>query len=160
MARLLEWFVISSTSGPRFVRTLHYDLSILVGPAWHGTQLHWVTQALHHNEAVIHEGGKDMHSYLSSAKLLIFFVVAVVFSSWMRGVWGRKVLEFNFPQQITAFCWGQLCLTSHTQSSPNFFFFWNLISYFWVFLNVFIFNWRIIKMPNSNFHILLSFSLV
>ena len=73
MARILEWFVISSTNGPHFVRTLHYDLSILVGPAWYGTQLHWVTQALHHNEAVIHEGGKRTWtvSYLSSVKLLI-----------------------------------------------------------------------------------------
>ena len=28
-ARLLEWFAIPSSSGPCFVRTLHYDLSIL-----------------------------------------------------------------------------------------------------------------------------------
>ena len=29
MARILEWFVIYSTSGPHFVRTLHYDSSVL-----------------------------------------------------------------------------------------------------------------------------------
>ena len=29
VARILEWFAISSSSGPCFVRTLHYDLSIL-----------------------------------------------------------------------------------------------------------------------------------
>ena len=44
-ARILEWFITSSFSGQCFVRTLHYDLSILGGPAWHGSQLHWVTQA-------------------------------------------------------------------------------------------------------------------
>ena len=36
-ARILEWIAISSSSGPRFVRTLHYDPSVLGGPAWHGS---------------------------------------------------------------------------------------------------------------------------
>ena len=36
VARILEWFAISSSRGPRFVRTLHYDLSIFGGPAGHG----------------------------------------------------------------------------------------------------------------------------
>ena len=35
-ARILEWFAISSSRGPCFVRTLHYDLSIFGGPAGHG----------------------------------------------------------------------------------------------------------------------------
>ena len=34
VARILEWFAIASSSGPRFVRTLHYDPS---GPALHGS---------------------------------------------------------------------------------------------------------------------------
>ena len=81
ITRILEWFVISSFSGPRFVRTLHYDLSILVGPAWHGTQLHWVTQALHHNEAVIHEGGKDMNSQLFKLSQVVdSFLLLLLFS--------------------------------------------------------------------------------
>ena len=42
-ARILEWFVIPSSSG--HVRTLYYDLSILGDPAQHGSSLHWVTQA-------------------------------------------------------------------------------------------------------------------
>ena len=33
---LLQW--------PRFVRTLHHDLSNLGGPAQHGSQFHWVSQ--------------------------------------------------------------------------------------------------------------------
>ena len=37
MARILEWFVIPSSSRPHFARTLHYDLSIPRGPAWHGS---------------------------------------------------------------------------------------------------------------------------
>ena len=31
-ARILTWFVIPFSSGPRFVRTVHHDLSILSGP--------------------------------------------------------------------------------------------------------------------------------
>ena len=34
---ILQWFAIPSSSGPRFVRTLHYDLSVLGDPAWHGS---------------------------------------------------------------------------------------------------------------------------
>ena len=36
-ARILEYVAISSSSGPHFVRTLHYDLSILGGPARQGS---------------------------------------------------------------------------------------------------------------------------
>ena len=36
-ARILEWVAISSSNGPYFVRTLHYDLSGLGGPARHGS---------------------------------------------------------------------------------------------------------------------------
>ena len=35
-ARILKWFAIPFSSGPRFVRTLHHDLSILGGPTRHG----------------------------------------------------------------------------------------------------------------------------
>ena len=34
--RIQEWFAIPSSSGPLLVRTLHYDPSVLGGPAWHG----------------------------------------------------------------------------------------------------------------------------
>ena len=37
LARILEWFTTSSSRGPHFVRTLHYDLSVLGGPAWCGS---------------------------------------------------------------------------------------------------------------------------
>ena len=37
VARILQWIAIPSSSGPRFVRTLHYDWSILGGPAQHGS---------------------------------------------------------------------------------------------------------------------------
>ena len=36
-ARILTWFAIPFSSGPRFVRTLHHDLSILGGPTGHGS---------------------------------------------------------------------------------------------------------------------------
>ena len=37
-------FAIPFSSGPRFVRTLHHDLSVLGGPSRHGLQFHWVRQ--------------------------------------------------------------------------------------------------------------------
>ena len=37
MARILKWVMISYSSGPRFVRTLHYDPSILGVPVQHGS---------------------------------------------------------------------------------------------------------------------------
>ena len=36
-ARILKWFAIPFSSGPRFVRTLHHDLSVLGGPTWQGS---------------------------------------------------------------------------------------------------------------------------
>ena len=36
-ARILTWFAIPFSSGPCFIRTLHYDPSILGGPTWHGS---------------------------------------------------------------------------------------------------------------------------
>ena len=39
-AGMLEWFATPSSGGPRFVRTLHYDLSVSGGPAQYRSQLH------------------------------------------------------------------------------------------------------------------------
>ena len=36
-AGILKWFAIPFSSGPRFVRTLHHDLSVLGGPKEHGS---------------------------------------------------------------------------------------------------------------------------
>ena len=36
-ARILEWFAIPFSTGPRFVRVLHHDLCVLGGPTWHGS---------------------------------------------------------------------------------------------------------------------------
>ena len=43
-ARILKWFAIPFSSGPRFVRTLHNDVFILGGPTRHGSLFHWVRQ--------------------------------------------------------------------------------------------------------------------
>ena len=43
-ARILKWFAIPFSSGPRFVSSLHHDLSVLGGPAWHGSKFHWIRQ--------------------------------------------------------------------------------------------------------------------
>ena len=47
-ARILEWFVIPSSSRPHFIRTLDYDPSIFSCPARYGSYLHWVMQAPWH----------------------------------------------------------------------------------------------------------------
>ena len=39
-ARILKWFAIPFSCGPRFVRTLHHDPSILGGPTQHGSYFH------------------------------------------------------------------------------------------------------------------------
>ena len=46
-SRQVYWgFAVPSSSGSCFVRTLHYDSSILGAPAWHDSELHWVMQVL------------------------------------------------------------------------------------------------------------------
>ena len=39
-ARILKWFAIPFSTGPRFIRTLHHDPSILGGPTHHGSYFH------------------------------------------------------------------------------------------------------------------------
>ena len=36
-ARILKWFAIPFSSGPRFVRTLYNDPTIFGAPTWHGS---------------------------------------------------------------------------------------------------------------------------
>ena len=56
MANILEWFAIPSSSDSRFVRTLHYDPSILGGPACMAYSFTELCKPLCHNKAVIREG--------------------------------------------------------------------------------------------------------
>ena len=55
VARTLECFAILASNGPHFVRTLHYDLSLVALPnmAYSFTEL---CKPLCHDKAVIHEG--------------------------------------------------------------------------------------------------------
>ena len=43
-ARILKWSALPLSSGPRFVRTLHRDPSILGDPPRHGSRFHWARQ--------------------------------------------------------------------------------------------------------------------
>ena len=56
MARILEWVAISSSSRPQFVRTVHYDPSVLGSPAWLAHSFIELCKPLHHDKAVIHDG--------------------------------------------------------------------------------------------------------
>ena len=47
-ARILKWFAIPFSSGPRFVRTLQLDPSVLGVPAQHGSKF------IEFSKAVIH----------------------------------------------------------------------------------------------------------
>ena len=86
MARILEWFVISSSSGPHFVRTLHDDVFSLGGPAWHGLQLHELHKPIHQNMAVIHEVGKNMKGQLFTLSQAVDFFLLFL------------LLLFSFPE--------------------------------------------------------------
>ena len=55
-ARILEWFAIPSSLGPRFVRTLYYDPPVLGGPVCRNSQFYWVT---HHDKAGPRRGEWD-----------------------------------------------------------------------------------------------------
>ena len=54
-ARILEWLAIPYPSGSCFVTILHYDLSVLGGPAWHGHIFIELCKLLRHDKVVIHE---------------------------------------------------------------------------------------------------------
>ena len=56
-ARMLKWFTIFFSCGPRFVRTVHHDPSILDNLAWHGSY-----QRTHNKEEKNH-GLKVLISY-------------------------------------------------------------------------------------------------
>ena len=56
VARILEWVAISSSSRPQFVRTVHYDPSVLGSPAWLAHSFIELCKPLHHDKAVIHDG--------------------------------------------------------------------------------------------------------
>ena len=46
--RLRKWFVIPFSSVPRFVRTLHHDLSVLGGPTQHSSYFSELHKAVIH----------------------------------------------------------------------------------------------------------------
>ena len=66
-ASILEWFAIPSSSGPGFVRTLYYDLSILDGSAPPASLS--CTSPFHHSKAVIHEEGSYTRSTVTGSSL-------------------------------------------------------------------------------------------
>ena len=70
-ARILEWFAIPSSSGPHFVRTLHYDLSILGGLHSMAHSSIELLKPLHHQKAVLREGDfLDMNPLLQILQII------------------------------------------------------------------------------------------
>ena len=62
--RMLEWFVSPSSSGPRFVITLHYDPWVALYSIVHSfIDLH---KPLYHNKVVIYEGKFHLHHSILS----------------------------------------------------------------------------------------------
>ena len=67
MAGILEWFAIPSSTGPCFVRTVHYDPSVLGVPTHSFIEL---PKPLWHDKTVIHEGiKKTLESPLDSREI-------------------------------------------------------------------------------------------
>ena len=62
-SRILEWCAIPSSTGLRFIRTIHYELSTLGDPAWPGSYLHWVTLAPSPQGCDPWRGIKNLHPY-------------------------------------------------------------------------------------------------
>ena len=54
-ARILKWFAIPFSSGSRFVRGLHHDLSVLGGPHSMARSFIDLCKSLCYDKAVIHE---------------------------------------------------------------------------------------------------------
>ena len=114
MARILEWGAISSSSGPWFVRTLHYDLSVLGGPAWHVSWIHWVIQTplpwQGYDPWRGHEGMKDAQVQ-SLALVLSDYVVCVrlLISLGFSFLSGNNNSIFKTSMHIFSFNFSQPC---------------------------------------------------
>ena len=74
-ARILKWSAIPSSSGPHFVRTLHYDPSVLGGPTQDGSLSHWVRQDC---------GPCDQFSLFS---VVVVFILSALWWMRIRGLW-------------------------------------------------------------------------
>ena len=71
--RIQKWFAIPFSSGPRFVRTLHHDLSIFGGPTQHGSWFHWVRQ------------GCSPCDQFGLCSVAVVFILSAL---WWRRIWG------------------------------------------------------------------------
>ena len=87
-ATILEWFAIPFSSGPRFVRTLHYDSSVLDGPAGHGSEFHWVRQ------------GRGPCDQIGQFSVIVVFILSALWWRRIRGLWklpdGKDWLRGNW----------------------------------------------------------------
>ena len=86
-ARILKWFALPFSSGPRFVRSLHHDPSVLGGPTRHGSEFHWVRQGC---------GPCDQFDQFS---VTVFSILSALWWIRIRGLWnlpdGRDCLWGN-----------------------------------------------------------------
>ena len=88
-ARILEWFAFPSSSGPRFIRTLHYDLSIEVAlhrMAYSFIELHkplCLDKAVMHERA-LHTKPSKMTPSLSLVLELLNFINSVLKTRVLR----------------------------------------------------------------------------
>ena len=95
-ARMLKRFAIPFSSGPHFVRTLHYDPSVLGGPTWHGSQFQWASHGC---------GPCDQFGLFS---VIVVFILSPLWRMMIRGLqklpdgrdWGgnglRSITTMNF----------------------------------------------------------------
>ena len=60
-----QWFSVPSFGGPRFVRTFHYDPSILGGPAWHSSNFIELCQPLYHKAVILKGADSVIDSQIS-----------------------------------------------------------------------------------------------
>ena len=105
--RILEWYDIPSSSGPRVVRILHCDPPILGGPAWLIASLSYINP-LGRDKTVILEGAKTLTPSKRSCSFA--FLVSPGAASrtelasqprWRQtfSVTGQKVYSFGFAMR-------------------------------------------------------------
>ena len=75
VARTLEWFAVPSSSGPHFVRTCNYDLSVLVALHSIAYSFAELCKTLNHNKAVIYERAQpgEVFKFFSLLNKMVVF---------------------------------------------------------------------------------------
>ena len=103
--RILEWYDIPSSSGPRVVRILHCDPPILGGPAWLIASLSYINP-LGRDKTVILEGAKTLTPSKRSCSFAFFLNFGFWFYVSDQSFSTSTLLTFEVKLKCTRHLWG------------------------------------------------------